>query len=177
MFIDYIKTSRAGVIPFKVYAYENFQKGLDISKEENMFLLGICLTANNVPMPYSRILLCKPKMCGREIDFIRAALAEDWATPLGPDCDAFQLELEEFVKRRECKELLDKKVVGLSADTAAVHLALIACGVGPGDEVIVQSFTFCASSHPITYLGATPTLNASRGTWIRSCSKRPSRTV
>ena len=50
----------------------------------------------------------------------------------------------------------DTKVVCLSAGTAAVHLALLACGVGPGDEVCVQSFTFCASSHPITYLGATP---------------------
>ena len=48
------------------------------------------------------------------------------------------------------------RVVCLSAGTAAVHLALLACGVGQGDEVIVQSFTFCASSHPITYLGATP---------------------
>ena len=51
---------------------------------------------------------------------------------------------------------LSKRVVALSNGTAAVHLALIACGVGPGDEVIVQSFTFCASSHPVTYLGATP---------------------
>ena len=41
-----------------------------------------------------RILLCKPKMCGREIDFIKAAIADDWAVPLGPDCDAFELELE-----------------------------------------------------------------------------------
>ena len=48
------------------------------------------------------------------------------------------------------------EVVALSAGTAAVHLALIGCGVGPGDEVMVQSFTFCASSHPVTYLGATP---------------------
>ena len=51
---------------------------------------------------------------------------------------------------------LEKRVVGLSAGTTAVHLALIACGVGPGDEVCVQSSTFCASSHPITYWGATP---------------------
>lgn len=50
----------------------------------------------------------------------------------------------------------DKEIVALSAGTAAVHLALLACGVGPGEEVIVQSFTFCASSHPVTYLGATP---------------------
>ena len=97
----------------------------------------------------SKILLCKPRMCGREIDFIRAALAEDWAVPLGPDCDAFELELEAFVGQ-------DRKVAALVSGTAAVHLALIACGVEPGDEVIVQSFTFCASSHPVTYLGATP---------------------
>ncbi len=96
-----------------------------------------------------RILLCKPKMCGREIDFIKAALAEDWATPLGPDCDAFEAELEAFL---QCS----KPIATLASGTAAVHLALIACGVQPGDEVIVQSFTFCASSHPVTYLGATP---------------------
>lgn len=46
-----------------------------------------------------RILLCKPKMCGRELDYIRAALAEDWAVPLGPDCDAFEHELEKFVNQ------------------------------------------------------------------------------
>lgn len=104
-----------------------------------------------------RILLCKPKMCGCEIEFVRAALADDWAVPLGPDCDAFEHDLQVFVNRRDGgREPLDKRVVALSAGTAAVHLALIACGVGPGDEVLVQSFTFCASSHPITYLGATP---------------------
>ena len=100
-------------------------------------------------MRRERILLCKPRMCGREIDFIRAALAEDWAVPLGPDCDAFEHELEAFVGQ-------NRKVAALVSGTAAVHLALIACGVGLGDEVIVQSFTFCASSHPVTYLGATP---------------------
>ena len=63
-------------------------------------------------------------------------------------------------------EALSSKVVCLSAGTAAVHLALIACGVGPGDEVIVQSFTFCASSHPITYLGAKPVfVDSERDTW------------
>lgn len=100
-------------------------------------------------MKRERILLCKPRMCGREIDFIRAALAEDWAVPLGPDCDAFEHELEAFVGQ-------NRKVAALVSGTAAVHLALIACRVGPSDEVIVQSFTFCASSHPVAYLGATP---------------------
>lgn len=96
-----------------------------------------------------RILLCKPRMCGREMDFIKAALAEDWAVPLGPDCDAFEKDLERFVGE-------NKRVAGLISGTAAIHLALIACGVVPGDEVMVQSFTFCASSNPIAYLGATP---------------------
>lgn len=101
-------------------------------------------------MKNERILLCKPKMCGREIDFIKDALAEDWAVPLGPDCDAFEHELEQFLS---CGQ---KRVAALISGTAAIHLALIACGVQPGDEVIVQSFTFCASTNPIAYLGATP---------------------
>ena len=106
-----------------------------------------------------RILLCKPKMSGREIDFIKAALAEDWAVPLGPDCDAFEQALEHFVGE-------DKKVASLVSGTAAIHLALIACGVKPGDEVIVQSFTFCASTNPVAYLGATPVfVDSERDSW------------
>ena len=63
--------------------------------------------------------------------------------------------------------------MALSAGTAAVHLALIACGVGPGDEVCVQSFTFCASSHPITYLGATPVfIDSEPETWNRRQAER-----
>ena len=96
-----------------------------------------------------RILLCKPRMTGREIDFITKALADDWATPLGPDCDAFEAALAEYAGH-------DTHVAALSSGTAAIHLALIACGVVPGDEVMVQSFTFCASTNPIVYLGATP---------------------
>ena len=106
-----------------------------------------------------RILLCKPKMSGRELNFIKVALAEDWAVPLGPDCDAFEHELEAFVGE-------DKKVAALVSGTAALHLALIACGVGPEDEVMVQSFTFCASTNPIAYLGATPVfVDSERNTW------------
>lgn len=63
-------------------------------------------------------------------------------------------------------QLGDKQVVALASGTSAVHLALIACGVGPGDEVICQSFTFCASSNPITYQGATPVfVDSERDTW------------
>ena len=79
--------------------------------------------------------------------------------PLGPNVNAFEQDLERFVEQ-------DKKVVALSAGTAAVHLALLACGVSQGDEVIVQSFTFCASSHPVTYLGATPVfVDSEADTW------------
>ena len=79
--------------------------------------------------------------------------------PLGPNVNGFEKDLEEFVGR-------NKRVVALSAGTAAVHLALSACGVKPGDEVCVQGFTFCASSHPITYLGATPVfIDSEKDTW------------
>lgn len=106
-----------------------------------------------------RILLCKPKMSGRELDFIKTALAEDWAVPLGPDCDAFEHELESYVGE-------DKNVAALVSGTAALHLALIALGVGSEDEVIVQSFTFCASTNPIAYLGATPVfVDSEKETW------------
>ena len=81
--------------------------------------------------------------------YVQEAFDTNWVVPLGPNVNAFEDDLKNFVGA-------GKEVVALSAGTAAVHLALIACGVGPGDEVLVQSFTFCASSNPIRYLGATP---------------------
>ncbi len=96
-----------------------------------------------------RIYLCLAHMSGKEQDFIKEAFDTNWVVPLGPNVNGFEEDLKAFVGG-------NKEVVALSSGTAAVHLALLACGVGPGDEVIVQSFTFCASSHPITYLGATP---------------------
>lgn len=114
-----------------------------------------------------RILLCLAHMSGREMDFIKEAFADNWVVPLGPNVNGFEKDLEAFVNHRDGpEEPLDKKVVALSAGTAAVHLALIACGVGLGDEVLVQSFTFCASSHPVTYLGATPVfVDSEAETW------------
>lgn len=117
-------------------------------------------------MNNERILLCLAHMSGKEQHFIKEAFDQNWVVPLGPNVDGFEKDLEAFVNRRENAELLHKKVVALSAGTAAVHLALIACGVGPGDEVLVQSFTFCASSHPVTYLGATPIfIDSEKDTW------------
>ena len=107
----------------------------------------------------NRIYLCLAHMSGNEMKYIQEAFDTNWVVPLGPNVNGFEKDLEEFVGK-------DKRVVALSAGTAAVHLALIACGVGPGDEVIVQSFTFCASSHPITYLGATPVfVDSEKDSW------------
>jgi len=106
-----------------------------------------------------RILLCLCHMSGNESKFVQEAFDTNWVVPLGPNVNGFEKDLEEFVGQ-------NKRVVALSAGTAAVHLGLLACGVGPGDEVLVQSFTFCASSHPITYLGATPVfIDSEKDTW------------
>lgn len=113
-----------------------------------------------------RILLCLAHMSGKEQDFIKEAFDQNWVVPLGPNVNGFEKDLEAFVNEREGALPLHKEVVALSAGTAAVHLALIACGVGAGDEVMVQSFTFCASSHPITYLGATPVfVDSEKDSW------------
>ena len=104
-------------------------------------------------------------MSGREIDFVNEAFADNWVVPLGPNVDGFEEDLKKFVSAG-LPAGEHKEVVALSAGTAAVHLALLACGVGPGDEVMVQSFTFCASSHPVTYLGATPVfVDSEAETW------------
>ena len=94
-----------------------------------------------------------------EQKYVKEAFDTNWVVPLGPNVNGFEKDLEEFVGE-------GKRVVALSAGTAAVHLGLLNCGVKPGDEVIVQSFTFCASSHPITYLGATPVfVDSEEETW------------
>ncbi len=106
-----------------------------------------------------RILLCLCHLSGNEQKFVQEAFDTNWVVPLGPNVNGFEKDLEAFIGQ-------NKRVVALSAGTAAVHLGLLACGVGPGDEVCVQSFTFCASSHPITYLGATPVfIDSEKDTW------------
>ena len=116
-----------------------------------------------------RIYLCLAHMseAGLEQKYIKEAFDTNWVVPLGPNVNAFEEDLKNFVCTNERGEkICDKEVVALSSGTAAVHLALIACGVKPGDEVIVQSFTFCASSHPITYLGAAPVfVGSEKDTW------------
>ena len=108
-----------------------------------------------------RIYLCLAHMSdeGLEQKYIKEAFDTNWVVPLGPNVNGFEKDLESFVGE-------NKRVVALSAGTAAVHLGLLAAGVKAGDEVIVQSFTFCASSHPITYLGATPVfVDSEKDSW------------
>ena len=106
-----------------------------------------------------RIYLCLAHMSGKEQDFIREAFDTNWVVPLGPNVNVFEEELKHFIGE-------NKEVVALSAGTAAIHLALIQLGVQAGDEVICQSFTFCASANPVTYLGATPVfVDSEEDTW------------
>jgi len=107
----------------------------------------------------NRVYLCLAHMSGKEMQYIQEAFDTNWVVPLGPNVNGFEKDLEDFVGE-------NKRVVALSSGTAAVHLGLIAAGVKAGDEVLVQSFTFCASTHPITYVGATPVLiDSEPDTW------------
>lgn len=130
------------------------------------------------------IYLCLAHMSeeGWEQKYVKEAFDTNWVVPLGPNVNGFEKDLEEFLGSDPSADILGsdpsaesktsafgsdpKRVVALASGTAAVHLALIASGVKAGDEVLVQSYTFCASSHPITYLGAKPVFVGSEGeTW------------
>lgn len=142
----------------------------------------------------NRTYLCLAHMSGNEMKYIQEAFDTNWVVPLGPNVNAFEDELARFVKSVDAKKdfddedypqrimahcddpeqlwldslpgLQDKSVVALCSGTAAIHLELIALGVKAGDEVMCQSFTFCASSHPVTYLGAVPVfVDSERETW------------
>ena len=112
-------------------------------------------------MERNRIYLCLAHMSedGAEQRYVKEAFDTNWVVPLGPNVNGFEADIEKFVGQ-------NKRVVALSSGTAAVHLGLLNCGVKAGDEVIVQSFTFCASTHPVAYLGATPVLvDSEPDTW------------
>ncbi len=107
----------------------------------------------------SKIWLSSPHMGGNELKYIHEAFDANWVAPLGPNVNGFELDIETFLGA-------DVHVAALSAGTAALHLALIACGVGYGDEVICQSMTFSASANPIAYQGAVPIfVDSERDTW------------
>ncbi|MFV0173276.1 aminotransferase class I/II-fold pyridoxal phosphate-dependent enzyme [Empedobacter falsenii] len=107
----------------------------------------------------AKIWLSSPHMGGNELKYIHEAFDANWVAPLGPNVDGFENDIENYLNT-------DVKVAALSAGTAALHLALIECGVEHGDEVICQSMTFSASANPIAYLGATPIfVDSEKDTW------------
>lgn len=107
----------------------------------------------------SRILLSLAQMGGSEQRYIQEAFDTNWIVPLGPNVNGFENDLRKFLGQ-------NRSVVALSAGTAAIHLGLLQLGVGVGDEVICQSFTFAASANPIKYLGATPIfVDSEEQTW------------
>ena len=109
-----------------------------------------------------RIYLSLAKMSGEEQKYIQEAFDQNWVVPLGPNVNAFENVLEQYVGN-------GRHVSALSSGTAAIHLALVQLGVGVGDEVICQSFTFAASANPIKYVGASPVfVDSEKDTWNMS---------
>lgn len=109
----------------------------------------------------SKILLSAPHMCGAEMKYIQEAFDTNWIAPLGPNVNAFEAELGDYLKV--------KHVAALSSGSAAIHLALIILGVKSNDEVLVSSFTFSATVNPIVYQGAIPILiDCDPDTWNMS---------
>lgn len=114
---------------------------------------------NKIDTMKNKIWLSSPHMGGNELKYIHEAFDANWVAPLGPNVDGFEKDLEKFLDG-------DIKVAALSAGTAALHLALIECGVEHGDEVICQSMTFSASANPIAYQGAVPVfIDSEEDTW------------
>ena len=116
----------------------------------------------------SKIWLSLAHMGGREQEFIQEAFDTNWVVPLGPNVNAFEKALRDFLigNGKLNVENVGKQVVALSAGTAALHLGLILLGVGERDEVMCQSFTFSASANPIAYQGATPVfVDSEEDTW------------
>ncbi len=106
-----------------------------------------------------RILLSLAQMGGSEQKYIQEAFDTNWIVPLGPNVNGFENDLKDFLGQ-------NRSVVALSAGTAAIHLGLLQLGIGEGDEVICQSFTFAASANPIKYLGAKPIfVDSEEDTW------------
>lgn len=110
-------------------------------------------------MSQDKIWLSSPHMGGNERKFVTEAFDTNWVAPLGPNVNGFEQDLASYQGE-------DTHVAALSSGTAAIHLALIQCGVVAGDEVICQSFTFCGSINPIMYQGAKPILvDSEPDTW------------
>jgi len=116
-------------------------------------------------MEKTKIWLSPPHLCGKEEEYIQDAFKKNWITTIGDNVNGFEKDLEDFLVESG-NNTTKKFAVALSSGTAAIHLALIQLGVGIGDEVLCQSFTFVASANPITYLGAKPVfIDSELDTW------------
>jgi dTDP-4-amino-4,6-dideoxygalactose transaminase len=105
-----------------------------------------------------RIWLSPPHMGGREQHYVNEAFATNWVAPLGANVDEFEKAI--------CAYTGISHTAALTSGTGALHIALILLGVGSGDEVICQSFTFSASANPIVYRGAAPVfVDSEPDTW------------
>ena len=105
-----------------------------------------------------RIYLSTPTMHGEEQKYIQEAFDTNWVAPLGPNVNAFEKEITEYVGIGHA--------TALSAGTAALHLAIKLAGVKAGDRVFVSSLTFSATCNPITYENAIPVfIDSERDTW------------
>ncbi|HJQ20597.1 MAG TPA: aminotransferase class I/II-fold pyridoxal phosphate-dependent enzyme [Gemmatimonadaceae bacterium] len=106
----------------------------------------------------TRIYLSPPHVGEEERRLVMDAIDSNWVAPLGPHVEAFEQEFGTYVGASQA--------VALSSGTAAIHLALLAAGVGVGDEVLVSTFTFAATANPVVYVGARPTfIDSERESW------------
>ncbi len=105
----------------------------------------------------ARIYLSPPHLGGRELELLHDAIASNWIAPLGPHVDGFERELAAAVGAPHA--------LALASGTAALHLALIVSGVGPGDRVLVATLTFAATANAVTYVGAEPVFVDCDATW------------
>lgn len=96
-----------------------------------------------------RIYLSRPHMSGHEERRVAEAFASNFVAPLGPQLDAFEAAVSDYLGG-------GLHCVGLSSGSAALHLALRIAGVGAGDEVWISSMTFAGGIFPVNYLGAKP---------------------
>jgi perosamine synthetase len=105
-----------------------------------------------------RIPVAAPVLNGREREYVLDCLDTSWISSTGKYVSAFEEGFAEFCGLPHA--------VACCNGTVAVHLALLAAGVGPGDEVIVPTLTYVASANPIVYAGATPVfVDAEPVTW------------
>lgn len=107
----------------------------------------------------TKIWLSSPHLSGNEMKYIQDAFDKNWITSIGDNIDGFEFDIQKVLNT-------SNPIVALNSCTSVLHLALILLGVKNGDEVITQTLTFCGSTNPIVYCGATPVfVDSEKDTW------------